>query len=704
MRSLSVQWKITLMAGFALLATAAVLTSLSFYFSGQSQQLVSQQSFSSLRSQSQALVKAQAERQAISIQQFFDEASYRAEMLAQSVLFLKYNAEENYTNSSELRGSVTELLRRSVNGFSNIHGAFVVFEPDALDGEDGNYVDAAYVGANSTGRFAPYWYRGESGEAEQRIISEEEITNNGTNHWYTCSLKGAQSCIQDPKFSTDNGEQVLLSSITIPLIVNGKALGVMGIDIKLDSLQQVINVVDGNLFHGSGQVSLISQNGTVVAWDQAESRVGSLLQSSDGLPDAIPAWLKAGQQRVGWSQDQTSLTAYNPVELGQTTWGVVIQLPAENVLAEATALDQTIQKQRDESSVVQLLVSFVIAAAGLLMLWFAAAKLVAPIRQVADRLKDIASGEGDLTQRLQVDQQDELGELATWFNRFLDKLQHTISQVIIAVDQVGTTANEAAQVASHTRDGSQAQFKEVDMVATASEEMAQTAQQVVSHTETAVVAARDADAAAVEGQGVIYASADSMNHLVARMETAVPVARELESSSEDIDEILQVIAGISEQTNLLALNAAIEAARAGEQGRGFAVVADEVRQLASRTQDSVGQIRNVIEVLQQGTREVVKAIEEGNQLAGDTAQQVREAVSSLERITESVRAIQSMNEQIMHAADEQRAVAGEVNRNVSNIRELSETILGQAEHSATIGQRLTTLSHKQQELAGQFRV
>ncbi|MCG7587524.1 methyl-accepting chemotaxis protein, partial [Photobacterium sp. OFAV2-7] len=133
MRSLSVQWKITLMAGVGLLVTVLVLTSLSFYFSGQSQQLVSEQSFTSLRNKSQDVVQAQAERQAISVQQYFDEAIYRAEMLAQSVLFLKYNAEENFTNSSELRGSINELLRRSVNEFSNIYGAFVVFTPDGLD-------------------------------------------------------------------------------------------------------------------------------------------------------------------------------------------------------------------------------------------------------------------------------------------------------------------------------------------------------------------------------------------------------------------------------------------------------------------------------------------------------------------------------------------------------------------------------------------
>ncbi|OAN18402.1 chemotaxis protein [Photobacterium jeanii] len=697
MRSLSVQWKITLFAGLGLLASISVLTSLSFYFSSQSQQLVSEQTFSSLRSQSQALVRAQAQRQAAYVRRYLDEAAYRAEMLAQSVLFLKFNAEENYTNSSELRGSINELLHRTVKRFSNIQGAFVVFEPDALDGEDGNYHGADYVGANSQGRFAPYWQISPQGETEQRIVEESQIA---TSSRFRCSLAQNDHCVLTPERKYNQ----LYSSITVPLVVDGKNVGVLGLDINLQALQGVIKAVDDNLFAGVGKVSLLSDNGMLIAWDQDSSQVGQSTNTIASFPAQLSSWLAKGEEYLAWSADQQWLMAYMPVALGQSRWAIVIQLPAAKVLAEAQLLDQQIGALRAESSQVQLQVSVVMAIIGLAAVLVASAKLVAPIKMLAARLEDIASGEGDLTQRIKLEQNDELGQLAMWFNRFLDKLQQTMKQVVVAVDEVDTTAAEAAKVAANSRDGSQAQFKEVDMVATASEEMTQTAGEVVQHTHTALDAAQQANDASQAGQEIVQASADSMTNLVSRMEQAVPVANELASSSKNIDEILQVIGGISEQTNLLALNAAIEAARAGEQGRGFAVVADEVRQLASRTQDSVGQIREVIEQLQQGTRSVVMAIEEGNHLAGDTATQVSQAVTSLQQITSSVGAIQSMNEQIMRAAQEQQAVSGEVNRNVSNIRELSENILNQAASSADIGKRLTALAEQQKQLATQFKV
>ncbi len=341
---------------------------------------------------------------------------------------------------------------------------------------------------------------------------------------------------------------------------------------------------------------------------------------------------------------------------------------------------------------------------GLAIIAFASLSIVRPIRQVVERLNDIASGEGDLTQRLEVKSQDEIGQLSKGFNQFLDKLQHTIKEVIQTTEQVANTTSQAKSSASSTRESSESQFKEVDLVATAAEEMTQTSGLVVQNAEIAVDAACEANRSAQQGQEVIELSAGEMRKLVDRMSSAVPIVEELAKNNGNITEILSVIEGISEQTNLLALNAAIEAARAGEQGRGFAVVADEVRNLASRTQSSVGEIRAVIDKVHAGTQDVVEAIQEGNILANDTALHVQKAVEDLGSIFTSIEAISDMNSQIVRAAEEQQSVSGEVNQSVVNIRDLSAKILEQAAASEQVGSEIDQLSQQQKKLVNQFKV
>ncbi|WP_434011756.1 methyl-accepting chemotaxis protein [Pseudomonas entomophila] len=250
----------------------------------------------------------------------------------------------------------------------------------------------------------------------------------------------------------------------------------------------------------------------------------------------------------------------------------------------------------------------------------------------------------------------------------------------------------------------QQQHREIEQVATAANEMSATAQDVAHNASQAAQAARGADQAAREGLALVDANRQAIGRLANGMDTAMQEARALESRSEQIGSVLEVIRAIAEQTNLLALNAAIEAARAGEAGRGFAVVADEVRNLAQRTQVSVEEIRQVIEGLQQGTRDVVEAMHGGQRQAQDSATQMEQTLPALQRIGEAVAVITDMNLQIASAAEEQSAVAEEVNRNVAGIRDVTESLSGQADESARISQALNRLANQQQALMEQFRV
>ncbi|CSA14947.1 methyl-accepting chemotaxis protein [Vibrio cholerae] len=234
--------------------------------------------------------------------------------------------------------------------------------------------------------------------------------------------------------------------------------------------------------------------------------------------------------------------------------------------------------------------------------------------------------------------------------------------------------------------------------------MTQTSAHVVENAQRAVNAASDAQRAAQTGDEVIRHSQMQMNQLVDRMNLAVPVVEELARNNTGIIEILSVIEGISEQTNLLALNAAIEAARAGEQGRGFAVVADEVRSLASRTQASVGEIRSVINKVELGTQDVVKAIQGSNETAQATAEQVADAVTQLNRVFSAIHAINEMSHQIVQAAQDQQTVSAQVTQSVVNIRDLSAQILSETEASEKVGEQIARLSFEQQTLVGQFKV
>lgn len=349
---------------------------------------------------------------------------------------------------------------------------------------------------------------------------------------------------------------------------------------------------------------------------------------------------------------------------------------------------------------VAVLVLLVIAAAGMLL----ANTILRPLNLMKANLDDIAAGEGDLTRRLNITSQDELGELAGSFNRFVDKIHGLVRQITEMTTQLTGLVTQVSDQAQRSDQAMERQRHETDQVATAINEMSAAAQEVAKSAQNAAVAAQQTDE---EGQSAKRVVAGSIKQIHALVDDIRSSGVSLDSLQQDVSSIvgvLGVIRSIAEQTNLLALNAAIEAARAGEAGRGFAVVADEVRALASRTQISTQEIQGMIDRLQAGTQSAVEAMRRSSEAGDGTSAQANQAGASLDAMAELIATINSMNAQIASAAEEQTAVAEEINRSVHQIAVAVDSVADETQLGAQTSRSLAELGQRLGKLVGQFRI
>jgi len=376
------------------------------------------------------------------------------------------------------------------------------------------------------------------------------------------------------------------------------------------------------------------------------------------------------------------------------------------IVSQSDQLYQIQLDRRDAESAqartLQLISTLLALLVGIIAAVIITRQITGPLRDTLAVVERIASG--DLSQDVKVTRRDELGVLQQGIARMGVTLRDLISGIRDGVTQIASAAEELSAVTEQTSAGVNSQKIETDQVATAMHEMTATVQEVARNAEEASQAAAAADGEAREGDKVVNEAIAQIERLATEVARSTEAMSVLQQESDKIGSVMDVIKAVAEQTNLLALNAAIEAARAGEAGRGFAVVADEVRGLAQRTQKSTEEIEGLVAGLQNGTQQVSAVMNNSRALTDSSVALTRKAGVSLENITRTVSNIQSMNQQIAAAAEQQSAVAEEVNRNVSAIRTVTETLTGQATESAQISSQLNSLTTHQMKLMDQFRV
>ncbi|MBF8740250.1 methyl-accepting chemotaxis protein [Pseudomonas guariconensis] len=434
---------------------------------------------------------------------------------------------------------------------------------------------------------------------------------------------------------------------------------------------------------------------------QVQALLGQLIESRSGDLEQRLQQLRDSHRQLGQAYDQgrqAFLAAGGDPLAGDAAVKGVDRAASEQM---SQLVEQLRAKAQEHASAINataqrtvwlgLLVMLVSALlVGLFSLWLVNRSLVEPIRGLIDYVAQLSQGR--FAARVDSRRADELGRLAQAANTLRDFLAETIGRLKGNADELENASGQLRSIAGDMARGTDDQFQRTDQVATAMHEMSATAQEVARHAAEAARAADDADHSAQAGEQVMQATIDIIALVNREIAGTATVIRDLEHDSTRIGKVLEVIRGIAEQTNLLALNAAIEAARAGEAGRGFAVVADEVRSLAQRTASSIAEIHQIIEAVQSGALEAVKAIESGQRRSEEGAEQVQQAGQMLQRITTAVEAIRDMNRQIATAAEEQTSVAEDISRNLVEITRIATANQQAVQDTEQAGQRLHGLS------------
>ena len=669
------------LAGPCLLAVVAALVVYNLIAAARTQETVEQHTQTLMQSALDARLNAIAEAEGERIQRELDKAMTLASQLATTNALMGVEDAEGQRALYLSRRQLSNLVRQTVADNPALLDAFIGWEPNAF-GDDTRFAGDERYGHDGSGRFMPWWYRTGDGSLEvlplgDTMESETRLASGvREGEYYLCPRETLAPCVIDPAAYDYDGETQLVTSFNAPILVNGEFRGVAGVDLSLNFIQTLLRDANAALYDGAGRMALVAGRGGLVADTNGEEALG--LPASNALSDtALDGIAEATSQGSLYSSMTNGMfQRYQPLTIGDTEqpWILMLQLPESVVLAELNALQNVLSDQRQQNTLGMTLVGLLLAAIGIAALWWIGGRIARPLKRLANRMEEIASGHGDLTQRLPVHGRDESAAVAEQFNAFAEKIQAILLDVRRSSEAVNHAANEITQGGHDLSRRTEQAAASLQETSAAMEEISST----VSHTTHA----------SQEASGLSNTASQLASHTDTAFVQVVSTMDDIRATSSEIQSIVSVIDGIAFQTNLLALNASVEAARAGEHGRGFAVVADEVRKLASRSSDAAKDIRQRIDAS-------ADKVESGTQM-------VRDAEAAMHELADSVTRVTQMLGDISTAAGEQNDGINQVSVAVTDLDQMTQQNAALVQESTTAAEQLKDQADKLAALVGGF--
>ncbi|EPA8368585.1 methyl-accepting chemotaxis protein [Vibrio fluvialis] len=539
-----------------------------------------------------------------------------------------------------------------------------------------------------SGSFGLSYYGNEQGEMFRQDPSLNKAGYDPRERgWYKEAKAAGKPTTTEPYVSVTM--QTLVVTLTEPVRVNGQFIGVAASNLALNKLIEDVLAIE---VPGKGYAILVNQKGKIVAHPNKDLILKPTQDIASGLSIAALQGAANDHHLLPMSIDGKDklLMAQN---IDNTDWMLVMVM-------DKAVLEQPLNQMLVTQTLIGLVILLVMALA---TSWFVARQLN-ELSNIAAALGDIAEGDGDLTRRLTVKSDDEVGMLADKFNKFVDRLHVMVKNVRDVSVALNEGANHAARAAGQRSERIRTQQDEITMVATAVTEMASATAEIAGNADNTAKNANQSVELGAQGYQQMQQSKHSIDQLAQELTGAVNIIGELEEHANEISTILSTIRAIAEQTNLLALNAAIEAARAGEQGRGFAVVADEVRVLSQRTHASTEEIQTKIAGLQKVTSNAVSVMTESHKLVETSVSDVNQTGESLQAISEAIQLISDMATQIASAAEEQSLVTADINGNTESVREVSDALASDAQDAVQQAKELHNLAQELDQEISRFRL